>query len=247
MRYGREIIKHLFGRWAKRPRIHYEFGSKVQADCDRSHIRVFETGLSAQRYGDFGRSEKAAAGEVCRRLIEIAREQGCFIRQTDWPRYGDRRRTSTGESIVFLDHDGKTFTKMKSPLAKAPIKNLAVSDAIYEHLIHNILFPSTRYEFVGITEDATGIRFVLQQKNIGQIFTLPRQKDIDDFLQHVLQLQREDSYFYGNDYFAITDVSAAGDNVLCDEDGRLYFIDPIIKFKKPAREVLDHLYAHYCN
>ena len=44
--------------------------------------------------------------------------------------------------------------------------------------------------------------------------------------------------YYGNEYFSITDVGADGDNVLVDNNGHLYFIDPIIKFKKPAKDVL---------
>lgn len=207
---------------------------------------MFEAGLSAQRHGDIWSSEKAAESALCSRLIDIARQCGCFVAQTEWEKFGDRRCTSSGESVVFLSKDGTTFTKMKSPTAKAPIKNLSLGDAIYEHLIHNILFPNTRYEFKGITEDASGIRFVLQQKNISQIFTLPAQSDIDDFIERALGLRREDRYFYGNDYFAITDVSASSDNVLCDEHGQLYFIDPIIKLKKPAQEVLDYLYTNYC-
>lgn len=126
------------------------------------------------------------------------------------------------------------------------MKNTQPEDIIYEHLIHNILFPSTRYRFVGISEDAKGIRIVLQQKNISSIFRVPSQKMIDDYLLKTLGLRKEDKYFYGNDYYAITDVSNVSDNVLCDEKGTLFFIDPIIKLKKPAIEVLDFLYQTMC-
>ena len=85
------------------------------------------------------------------------------------------------------------------------MKNTQPEDIIYEHLIHNILFPSTRYRFVGISEDAKGIRIVLQQKNISSIFRVPSQKMIDDYLLKTLGLRKEDKYFYGNDYYAITD------------------------------------------
>ena len=54
---------------------------------------------------------------------------------------------------------------------------------------------------------------------------------IDDYLICQLGLTKEDKYFYGNEYFPITDVSNVSDNVLCDEDGRLYFIAPIIRLK----------------
>lgn len=153
---------------------------------------------------------------------------------------------ATGESIVYLSKDESTYTKMKSPFAKAPIKNTLPNDIIYEHLIHNVLFPSTRYRFVGISEDINGIRIVLQQKNIVDAYVVPTQKAIDDYLFSVLNLSKEDKYFYGNDYYAITDVSNLSDNVLCSEDGRLYFIDPIIRLKRPATEILDYLYRTKC-
>lgn len=50
--YGRKIIDYIFKRWAERSAICYEPERKVQADSDRSDIRVFETGLSSQQYGD---------------------------------------------------------------------------------------------------------------------------------------------------------------------------------------------------
>lgn len=49
----------------------------------------------------------------------------------------------TGESIVFLSKDGSVFTKMKSPFSKAPLEQSHPEDIIYEHLIHNMLFPGT--------------------------------------------------------------------------------------------------------
>lgn len=126
------------------------------------------------------------------------------------------------------------------------MKQTRPEDIIYEHLIHNILFPLTRYHFVGISEDIKGLRIVLQQMNVSRMFGVPSQKAIDDYMTHVLGLKKEDKYFYGNEYFAITDVSNLSDNVLCDDEGRLYFIDPIIRLKKPALEVWEYLYRTKC-
>ena len=229
--YGRKIIDYIFKRWAERPAICYEPERKVQADSDRSDIRVFETGLSTQQYGDNRQSTRTAEEEECLRLVKIAKEQGLYIDKSDWGKFGDRRMIPTGESIVFLSEDGTTFTKMKSPFAKAPMKHTLPEDIIYEHLIHNILFPSTRYHFVGFSEDIKGIRIVLQQRN---------------YLINQLGLTKEDRYFYGNEYLAITDVSNVSDNVLCDEDGKLYFIDPIIRLKKSGREIWEYLYRTRC-
>lgn len=69
---------------------------------------------------------------------------------------------------------------------------------------------------------------------------------IDNYLVFELGLSKEDKYFYGNEYLAITDVSCTSDNVLCDDDGRLYFIDPIIRLKKSGREVWEYLYKTRC-
>ena len=135
----------------------------------------------------------------------------------DWDKSGNRRMIPTGESIVFLSKDGSVFTKMKSPFSKAPLEQSHPEDIIYEHLIHNMLFPGTRYRFIGISEDIKGIRIVLQQKNISSMFRVPTPKMIDDYLRNELGLTKEGKYFYGNEYLAITDISNLSDNVLCDE------------------------------
>ena len=147
----------------------------------------------------------------------------------------------SGESIVYLSEDGKTVTKLRNPFAKSTIKRMHAQDAIYEHVIHNILFPATRYQFKGISQDACGVRIVLTQKYISDIYGTPEQKEIDQYLVTGLGLTVENRYYYGNDYIAITDVFADSDNVLADR-GNLLFIDPIIQFKKPAPIVIEYYY-----
>lgn len=221
-KYGKDIIRHLFEKRGDRPTIRVVLESKGQALSDRSDIRVFEAGLSSERYGDNEQGTGNAAQDAeSKRLIAIAKTHGLFVPKNKCAEYGDRKRLPSGESIVYLSNDGSTITKIRDPFSKASIKSLHAQDVIYEHLIHNILFPLTRYNFIGISE--------------------PSQKDIDDYLIYGLGLRLENKYFYANDYVAITDVSANGDNVLID-NGNLYFIDPIIKFKKPADETLNYYY-----
>ena len=74
--YGRKIIDYIFKRWTERSAICYEPERKVQADSDRSDIRVFETGLSTQRHGDYWQGKRTAEEEECLCLIKIAKEQG---------------------------------------------------------------------------------------------------------------------------------------------------------------------------
>lgn len=242
-KYGRKVIESLFKRRTERPAIRAEFASRSEADSDRSDIRVLETGLSAEQYGNYEQGTGNAAQEnEGNRLIAIAKVNHLYIDKKDWDKYGDRKRLPSGESIVYLSEDGKKITKIRNPYAKSTIKQMHAQDVIYEHLVHNLLFPNTRYHFEGIGEDINGVRIILSQNYISDTFSTPSQKEIDCYLIEGLGLKIENRYFYANDFIAITDVSTAGDNVLTDGE-RLYFIDPIIKMKRPAIEVLSHYYS----
>lgn len=72
--YGRKIINAIFKKRAVSPAVCVELESKVQADCDRSDIRVFENGLSIEQYGDYQQSTGVAAQESeSARLVSIAK------------------------------------------------------------------------------------------------------------------------------------------------------------------------------
>ena len=239
---GHNFIRSIFRRRAERTPVCAELASRSEADSDRSDIRMFEVGLSAKQSRDYEQSTGIAAQEAeSNRLIAIAKENGLFVEKSEWENLGDRKRLPSGESIVYLSPDGQEVIKLRNPFAKSAIKQMHASDAIYEHLIHNILFPNTRYRFKGISEDIGGVRIVLSQRYISDVFTIPTQDEIDRYLVEGLGFEKESRYFYGNEWIAITDVFADGDNVLADGEN-LYFIDPIIKFKKPAPEVLEHYY-----
>lgn len=240
--YGHRIIETFFKRRAERTAICAELASRSEADSDRSDIGVFEVGLSAEQHGDYEQGTGVAAQEEeGQRLIAIAKEHGLFVDKSKWDNYGDRKRLPSGESIVYLSEDEKNVIKLRNPFAKSVIKRLYARDALYEHVIHNILFPNTYYRFMGITQDAGGVRFVLTQKYFADIYGIPTQEEIDRYLIAGLGLKPEERYYYGNEYLAVTDVSADSDNVLTD--GKcLYFIDPIIRFKKPAPMVYNHYY-----
>ena len=164
-----------------------------------------------------------------------------FIEKSEWGKFGDYKRLPSGESIIYLDESCKTVTKIRNPFAKDALKNLHAQDIIYEHLVHNILFPATRYRLTGVSEDYGEIRLIYSQAYIADNFNIPTDRIIDEYMTRGLGLSPEDRYYYGNEYVAITDVSAASDNVLFDGE-KLFFIDPIIKMKKPATEILAHYY-----
>ena len=240
--YGRKIIKAIFKKRTDSPTICAKLESKVQADSDRSDISLFEIRLSTEQYGDYEQSTGIAAQESeSARIVAIAKANGLFIDKSEWYKFGDRKRLPSGESIVFINDKEDVVTKIRDPFAKSVIKELHAYDVIYEHLIHNILFPNSRYKFTGISEDAGTVRFILQQNYLSDKFIAPSQTIIDNYLIKGLGLKKENRYYYANDFIAITDVSANSDNVLFDGQ-QLYFIDPIIKFNQPATNVLEYYY-----
>ena len=81
------------------------------------------------------------------------------------------------------------------------------------------------------------VRIILSQNYI-QSKSQPTQKQIAEVLAS-RGLFPEDRYTFGNDLVSVTDVE--GHNVLSGEDGIVYSIDPIIRFKKPLREIIETL------
>ena len=65
------------------------FASRSEADCDRSHIRMFEIGLSSEQYGDYEQGTRAVA-QTCEgeRLIGISRTEGTFVPKEKWGLFG---------------------------------------------------------------------------------------------------------------------------------------------------------------
>ena len=200
-------------------------------------------GLAAEQSGDRSRSQRADEEAVGHQIIENAKKGGVFIDRSTLNSFGERVRKPSGESVVYIDDANNRVVKVKDPYAKDNLKGHAASDALYEHIVHNLLFPNTQYRLIGISDDSVGdVRFVLEQ-DIIDLTTPATQQDIDWYLINELGLTKVEKPYlhYENDYYSITDVDASGDNVFIDGEGAICFIDPIIKFKKPAQEVINFL------
>lgn len=210
-----------------------------QADSDRSRISVFTAPDTYQQDGAWECYSRASEEAECQRLITISKANGLFINYEDTLKYGHLYSKKTGESRVYANEEMGLVFKVHDPFAKRVLKDMHPVDAIYEHIIHNILFPNVRYNFVGITSENDEVRIILSQE-FCMASLVPTNSEISVHLQS-LGLLPEDHYYFGNEYLSITDVSADSDNVLKDERGELFFIDPIIKLKKPAPQVIDWL------
>lgn len=223
-------------------RVSYEAARRMAATADRGDIRVLEPELPvSDRVGyflDLPRTEQRARTEAeSQRLIGLAKENGLFIERKDTEKFGTKKNTITRESTVYEDKEHGKHIKVKDPYALAVLKGNYPEDAIYEHIIHNLLFPDTRYTFMGISEDLGDVRFVLSQETVDAIRNAT-DKEVDAYMKR-LGLRKADKYTYENDMVRVTDVT--GDNALVDKDGHVRFIDPVISLKVPARQILNEV------
>jgi len=211
---------------------------EVLGASNRSDLRVFEEGLdtSYNEYSEY--SERTRRTAESERLVNIAKQHEMFIPAEVTKTLTDRHPKRTGESVVYIDINGGKVTKVKDPYAKSAMKSgVQPEDAAFEHLVHNLLFPETEYTFEGISEEMGNVRIVLSQNYI-PTYGQPTTEQIAEALA-ARGLFPEDNYSFGNEFVSVTDVE--GDNVLLGEDGTVYFIDPIIRFKKPLREIIKAL------
>ena len=207
----------------------------VEGNRDGSDLRVFEEGLdtSYNKYSEYSeRNRREAESE---RLVNIAKQHGLFVSKEVISTFTGKRSKRTGESVVYINRQAGKVIKVKDPYAKSAMKSgVQPEDAVFEHLVHNLLFPETAYTLEGISEEMGDVRIVLSQKLI-QNPKQPTKEQIAEALA-ARGLFPEDNYSFGNELVSVTDIE--GDNALLGEDGRVYFIDPIIRFKKPLREII---------
>lgn len=195
-----------------------------------------------------GGTSDCSSDDPIRKLIAVAKANGLYATipsagslTADSATFsGELISKRTGESEVYFNASEHAYYKVKWPSAKSHIKQTSEDDWLFEHIIHNILFPNTAYDFIGITIEVGELKIVLRQQEV-QSEDFPTDEQIADHLQNILGLVAEDRYFFGNEVLAVTDVGSQSDNVLLGDDSRLYFIDPLIRLKKPALEVIEHL------
>ena len=218
----------------------YPFAAlREQTVSDFSRIRVLAKELSAELMRAVQHGTGASVRETSLALVAAAKRTGFYIPYSECENFGDQKRRRSGESEVYAGADYKTLVKVKDPTAKAAIKRTSPDDWLYEHIVHNVLFPETRYEFVGVTESVGSVRIILRQKIVDTV-SYPSEDEIAAELGKK-GLLPDERYFYGNELLAVTDVGERSDNVLLGSDGTVCFIDPLIRLKKPAAEVIEAL------
>ena len=221
-------------------RLHPFASQRERAISDFRRVEMFVKEMSAQRSGDPDSSTR----DQIRKIIECAKKSNLLWDKQRLASLGTSITKRTGESIVYWNKNENAFYKVKNPIAKAEIKKTTPNDWFFEHIIHNILFPQTAYEFLGVAEEFHELRIILKQPAISTE-RFPSQQQIVNYLENRFHLKLEDRYFFGNEVLAITDISEHSDNVLLGDDGELYFIDPLIRLKCPALKVIEYLVGEH--
>ncbi len=207
----------------------------VASNRDRGAIRSYEEGLAGQHHDNTEYSERDRREAESERLVSIAKANGQYFDKGRMASLGERYPKTTGESVVYINKEERKAYKIKDPYAKSPMKGeVHPEDAIYEHLVHNKYFPETSYGFEGVSDDMGDVRIVLSQDFVESVGH-PTKEQIEAALAEK-GLYPVGKYTYGNEEITVTDVT--GDNALLGADGKVYFIDPIINFRKPVREIL---------
>jgi len=232
------IGKDKVGGIGRERRILYPIASV----CEQALSDFRDIGVLARAYADErGRDSGALPSDPIRResfaLIAAAKRVGRFVDASSVP--GTRYTIRTGESEVRLVQKERQYYKIKNPFAKAHLKKHPVEYMLFEHFVHNILFPDCRLEFLGVAEDFLEARLVYRQAAVCSD-ARPDDRQIAENLR-LRGLTSEGRYEFGNEYVLVTDVGQDGDNVLLDDEGMLRFIDPIIGFKSPLMRDLDGL------
>lgn len=232
---ARRVEKCFSGRDGRECRIVYPVATVCeQAISDFGCVRMLAAACADERSRDIGTLPTDPIRRESRALICAAKKTGCFVDVKDVP--GTRYTIRTGESEVRLVQKDGIYYKIKNPFAKLHLKRHCEAYVLFEHIIHNILFPDCRLEFVGVAEDYHEARIVFRQKAVRSELR-PDDAHIVEVLGQ-MGLRQEGRYGFGNDLVLVTDVGQDGDNVLLDDDGKIRFIDPIVSFKPP---LLKHL------
>ena len=232
--------ERVSGRDGYERRVVYPVDAIIKrAVFDIRGIRMLAKACADERGGDFGEVPPDPVCETSRRLIAAAKTQGRLIATDDVP--GTRYTIRSGESEVRLVQKDRVYYKIKNSFAKSHLKKHSPKYALFEHIVHNILFPECVLDFVGIAEEMHEARLIYRQTAV-KSWERPADAEIAARLA-ALGLSPAERYCFGNDLVFITDVGQDSDNVLKGVDGDLYFIDPIIGFRPRLCEMIDGVLA----
>lgn len=192
---------------------------------------MLEEGMAPEQDIDWTSGSRKAQESFSKQLTANAKKLGIFFSKEHCSELGEKILIRSGESQIYENASQGLIYKVRDPFAKLHLKSPNLRYILHEHIVHNLLFPDTRYHLVGVTEENGLVRLIYSQEIVFKTMP-PTQEQINEHLKQ-LGLLPEHTYYYGNEFVAVTDVNESSDNVIYDNDNqKLLFIDPIIKIKK---------------
>lgn len=206
---------------------------------NRWDTRVYEEGLPTEEERKQIDNSALAIQNEMDRILAVAKKVGDFIPSTVWETFGCRSDVESGESVVFLDRKNERVVKFKDPFAYAALKDENPYNAFYEHHIHNYFFGDVGYRFLGVSQDPVNgrVRLAFEQPFV-ESYERPTREEIDKWFEDRGFKKTDDELFYSDGYVSFTDVW--NDNCFKDKEGKLRFIDPIVKFEQEPKKVISH-------
>ena len=162
---------------------------------------MLEEALANERSRDIGGEPSDPVLRESDCLIVAAKVANCLLEAKSVP--GTRYSVRTGESEVRMVQNEQMYYKIKNPFAKSHLKRHDIRESIYEHVVHNILFPETALQFLGVCADGREARLVYRQ-NAVRTERRPTDEQIAIYLAS-LGLERAGRYEFGNELLFVTD------------------------------------------
>ena len=232
---------------------------RLSSNDDFRGVRVLEEGLEVlfrehpdYRDGDAGRegadrgydSERVRRVAISESIIRTAKENGLFIDYSEFrARRADLLPGHTMESDVYFDAENNRYIKVRDPFVSSRLTSNKDSDILYQHIIHNLYFPSTRYTFLGVTQKpySDEVRFVLSQESAGHVVKGASAMDMLNWYQKngfvPGDVDKKYVHWFKKDGISVCDLG--GHNLLLNSEGEWKPIDPCIRFDEDPRTIVD--------
>ncbi len=133
------------------------------------------------------------------------------------------------ENTLAYDEENKVIYKSNNLLNY----RFRISKLMESIVIHNQLFPETKYDIVGFTGVDNGktrtpyIEVILKQDYIPNAVQATQQ-EISDYM-HAIGFEQVDEHTFMNEQYTVSDLRPR--NVLKDANGNIYVVDNIISVK----------------
>lgn len=144
----------------------------------------------------------------------------------------DHKQQGTNENDVYINPDGKTFTKVNNLYPVRSGEHHQNMSAFLDRInAHNILFPNVPYDIKGFTKNKDGRTSIVMEQSIIDFERNATKQEIEYYLKNrgfELSGTRDWSNghkVWSNGKYELFDARPA--NVLMGKDGQLYFIDTI--------------------